>query len=451
MSHMEWIYPILLILTGAAPGFILARLLSKKRESIVSAKAQAEVELEKAVIRERLLFREKELVEYKERLEKAGRLIAEQEDKNLQMQTKIAHLETLIEQERKQSQEKMALLAETRANWMMELSSVAGRIFDAKGKEITTRSRVGLNEILQPLREQIEGFKKKVEDVYDKESRDRISLFHEITSLKELNQLISKEALNLTRALKGDSKVRGTWGEVILERALEESGLRKGLEYDVQVSLHNKDGRRFQPDVIVRLPEGRDVIIDSKVSLNAYERYYTAETDQERARALKEHIASTRDHIKSLNSKNYAELRGVRSLDFILMFIPLEAAFLAVLEQDRRIFNEAFEKNIILVCPSTLIATLRIIQNIWRYEYQTKNSFEIANKAGDLYDKFAGFVEALEDVGKHLERAGTSYNYAHSRLVSGKGNLIRRVEVLKELGVKSGKNLPPELVEKAGD
>ncbi|MCD6224709.1 MAG: DNA recombination protein RmuC, partial [Deltaproteobacteria bacterium] len=202
---------------------------------------------------------------------------------------------------------------------------------------------------------------------------------------------------------------------------------------------------------IVRLPEGRDVIIDSKVSLNAYERYYTAETDQERARAFKEHLNSMRTHIKSLSAKNYSELRGVRSLDFVLMFVPIEAAFLAALEQDRRIFNEAFEKNIILVCPSTLLATLKTIHSIWHYEYQNRNSLEIANKAGDLYDKFAGFVEALEDVGKHLERAVKSYDHAHARLAGGKGNLIKRTEALKELGVKTRKNLPKKLVEKAAE
>ncbi len=448
---MEWIYLVLLILIGIVLGCTTAWLLSKKRESILYGKAKAEADLEKAVIQERLLSRENELAGHKERFDKAERFLAEKEEKNLQLQTKISHLETLLEQERKQSEEKIALLVETKKRQMMEFSSLADRIFDVKGKEITTRNRVDLNDILQPLREQIEGFRKKVEDVYDKESRDRVSLFHEITNLRELNQLISKEAVNLTRALKGDSKTRGTWGEVILERTLEDSGLCKGREYDIQVSLENNDGKRFQPDVIVRLPEGRDVIIDSKVSLNAYERYYTAETDQDRDRAFKEHINSMSTHIKSLSAKNYSELRGVRSLDFILMFVPIEAAFLSALEQDQRIFNKAFEKNIILVCPSTLLATLRTIQNLWRYEYQNRNSVEIADKAGDLYDKFAGFVEALEDVGKHLERAVKSYDHAHARLASGKGNLIKRTEALKELGIKAKKNLPKDLVEKAAE
>ena len=449
MNNMEWAYPALLLLTGMVIGCTITWLLSKKREILICEKTKAEADIEKAVIQSRLSSRENELSEYKNRFDKTEQFLFEKEEQNLQFQKKISHLETLLEQERKQYEEKVSLLVEIREGQKLEFSSLADRIFDEKGKKITDQHKTGLNDLLQPLREQMEGFRKKVEDVYDKESKDRISLFNEIINLKELNQLISREAVNLTRALKGDSKTRGTWGEVVLERVLEDSGLCKGREYDIQVNLQNKDGKRFQPDVIVYLPEGREVIIDSKVSLNAYERYYSAESDQDRVSAFKEHINSMRIHIKSLDSKNYAELQGVRSLDFVLMFVPVEAAFLAALEHDWRIFNEAFDKNIILVCPSTLLATLRTIQSIWRYEYQNRNSLEIADKAGDLYDKFAGFVEALEDVGKHLGRAVKSYDYAHSRLASGKGNLIRRTEALKELGVKARKKLPRELVENA--
>lgn len=446
---MQSIYPLLLILTGIAFGCAIAWVLFKNRESLFTDRLKTEAGAEKAVMQERLASREHELTEYKKRFDKVELLLSEKEEKILNLQTRVSHLDTLLEQERKQSEEKIALLVETRERQLMEFSSLANRIFDEKGKKISEQHKTGLDNILQPLREQIEGFKKKVEDVYDKESRDRISLFNEIVNLKELNQVINKEAINLTNALRGDSKVRGNWGEVILERVLEDSGLCKGREYDVQVSLQNNEGRRFQPDVIVHLPEGREVIIDSKVSLNAYERYYRAETDTKRTHAFIEHINSMRLHIKNLSSKNYAELQGVHSLDFILMFVPIEAAFLTALEHERQIFTEAFEKNIILVCPSTLLATLRTIQNIWRYEYQNKNSLEIADKAGDLYDKFAGFVEALENVGKHLEKALKSYNSAHGRLASGRGNLIRRTEALKELGIKARKKLPQELIAKA--
>ena len=451
MNNMELVYPVFLILTGMVLGGTIAWVLLKKREHLICDKAKAEANIEKAVIQERLSSRENELTEHKERFDKTEQFLADKEELNLQLQKKISHLETLLEQERKQYEERVSLLVEIREGQKMEFTSLANRIFDEKGKKITDQHRTGLNDLLQPLREQMEGFKKKIEDVYDKESKDRVSLFNEIVNLKELNQLIGKEAVNLTRALKGDSKIRGTWGEVVLERVLEDSGLCKGREYDIQVSLQNKDGKRFQPDVIVHLPEGKDVIIDSKVSLNAYERYYSSESDQDRTNAFKEHINSMRIHIKSLGSKNYTELHGVKSLDFVLMFVPIEAAFLTALEHDWRIFNEAFDKNIILVCPSTLLATLRTIQSIWRYEYQNRNSFEIANKAGDLYDKFAGFVEALENVGKHLARAVRSYDHAHSRLASGKGNLIRRAETLKELGAKARKRLPRELVEKANE
>jgi DNA recombination protein RmuC len=255
--------------------------------------------------------------------------------------------------------------------------------------------------------------------------------------------------LNLTNALKGQSKTRGSWGEMILERVLEESGLQKGREYEVQTMYASEAGQRRHPDVIVHLPEGKDIVIDSKVSLTAYEKYCSSDTEEKREKRLKEHILSIRTHIKTLGEKRYEELEGIKTLDFVLMFLPVEGAFWTAIESEQGLFNEAFDKNIMLVSPSTLLATLRIINNIWRYEDQNKNALIIAKKAGDLYDKFVGFVEVLDDVGQKIDKARESYQTARNRLTDGRGNLVRRTVELRQLGVKAQKELPEGLVVQA--
>lgn len=367
------------------------------------------------------------------------------------LKARIAELSTLLDDERKQSAEKIALLNEAREQLKSEFQNLAQRIFEDKSQKFAEQNRSAMDHLISPLRDQIGDFKKRVEDVYDKESRDRASLQTEIHHLKELNQRISREAMNLTRALKGDSKARGNWGEVVLERVLEASGLQKGREYETQVPLKDGKGKRYQPDVIVRLPQGKDVVVDAKVSLNDYEVYYSAEDPDQKAVALKAHVEAIRTHIRSLAGKRYEDLDGVRSLDFVLMFIPIEAAFLAAVDKDRGLFGEAFDKNIMVVSPSTLLVTLRTIENIWRHEYQNRHAIEIAKKAGGLYNKFVGFVEALELVGQQLDRAKDAYQTASDRLVHGKGNLIRRTQELKALGVKAGKELPKHLLETADE
>ncbi|MDA8137684.1 MAG: DNA recombination protein RmuC [Desulfobacteraceae bacterium] len=366
-----------------------------------------------------------------------------------QCRAQMAELGTLLEEQRKQAGEKIALLNEARDQLKNEFQNLAQKIFEEKSTRFADQNKAAMDQLIVPLREQIGDFKKRVEDVYDKESRDRTALHTEINHLKELNQRISKEALNLTRALKGDSKARGNWGEVILERVLEASGLQKGREYEVQVSLKDPEGKRYQPDAVVRLPEGKDVIIDAKVSLKDYEAFYSAESAEEKEKHLAAHIEAMRVHIRGLAAKSYEELEGVRTLDFTLMFVPIEAAFLAAVEKDGALFAEAFEKNIMVVSPSTLLVTLRTIQNIWRHEYQNRNALEIAKKAGGLYDKLVGFVEALEEVGRQLDKARDAYRTAHDRLAAGKGNLIKRSQELIDLGVKAGKRLPNNLLENA--
>jgi DNA recombination protein RmuC len=368
---------------------------------------------------------------------------------NTVLHAKLSELETRLEDERKNADEKISLLQEARDQLKMEFQNVANKIFEDKSQKFTEQNRENIEGVLKPMREQLLDFKKKVEDVYDKESKDRVSLLNEIIHLKTLNEQISGDAVNLTNALKGQSKTRGSWGEMILERVLEESGLQKNREYEVQSMYANEEGQRRHPDVIVHLPEGKDIVIDSKVSLIAYEKYCAADKEKTRDKRLKEHILSVRTHIKALSGKRYEELEGIRTLDFVLMFLPIEGAFWTAIESEQGLFNEAFDKNIMLVSPSTLLATLRIINNIWRYEDQNKNALIIAKKAGDLHDKFVGFVEALEEVGQKIDKARESYQTARNRLIEGRGNLVRRSIELRQLGVKAQKELPEGLIAQA--
>ena len=362
----------------------------------------------------------------------------------------IAHLQTTLEQESKQSAEKLELLQQAREQMSLEFKFIANEILEDKSRRFTASNRESISEILKPLNEKIQHFEKKVEDTYDRESKERFSLEKEIRSLKELNTRISEDAVNLTNALKGENKTQGTWGEVILESILEKSGLVKGREYETQVSLRAEDGSRSQPDVIVHMPEKKHVIIDAKVSLKAYESFCSESDQERRAEFLLQHVQSVRSHVKALSSKDYQNLMTLNSLDFVLLFMPVEAAFSVAVQQDGGLFTDAFEKNIILVGPSTLLATLRTIQNIWRYEQQSQNAIEIASAAGALYDKFVAFVSDLEDVGGRIEAAQKSYEKAHNKLVSGKGNLITRIEKLKQLGARTSKKHTEQVLVQAG-
>ena len=370
------------------------------------------------------------------------------EHEDYDYRAKIAELQTLLENEKRLSREKITLLEQAEKKMTDAFENLANRIIEEKSKKFTEQNKVNISEVLNPIREQLGDFKKKIEDVYDKETKDRVSLHHEITSLKSLNEQMSKDAINLTKALKGDSKKRGNWGEVILERVLEDSGLKKGREYEMQSSYRDEKGKLYYPDVVIHLPSKKDVVIDSKVSLNAYERFYSAEEDDERKRALSEHLNSIRTHITALQGKNYDELIGVNSLDMVLMFVPIEPALILAIEHDVHLFQDAFKSGIFLVSPSTLTMNLQIINNMWRYEYQNQNAQEIAKRAGDMYDKFVGFVDALEDIGDKLDKAQAAYHTAHNRLTDGKGNLIGRAETIRNLGLETNKKLSNKLVNK---
>ena len=401
------------------------------------------------VLRERLDSRD---LAYEELREQYRQLQNDQHETLAELSSareQLGRQETRLQLERSQHEEKLQMLQQAREQMTHEFRNLANEILEQKGAAFTERNRVNLQAILSPLSEKIHLFEKKVEETYDKESKQRFSLQQEIQSLQELNNRISEDALNLTRALKGESKTQGAWGEVVLERVLERSGLRKGSEYEVQVSLRTEEGRSRQPDVVVHLPEGKDVIIDAKVSLSAYERYSSENDDDLRPDHLKQHLQSIRNHVKQLSDKNYQHLRGVQSLDFVILFLPVEAAFTLAIQEDSQLFTEAFENNIMLVGPSTLLATLRTIQNIWRYEHQNRNALDIAARAGRLYDKFVAFAEELENIGRYLGQTQRSYETARNRLVSGSGNLVGQAEKLKKLGARASKQLPTQLLNEA--
>lgn len=360
----------------------------------------------------------------------------------------ISRLNTTLEKDRKQAEEKMALLREAREELTHQFKLLAQEVLEEKGKAFGEMSQSGLKALLDPFRDQLSEFRQKVDSVYVHEAKERASLKQQIETLSQLNQQINQEAVNLTRALKGDKKAQGSWGELILERVLEQSGLRKGVEYDTQGGFRDAAGRLYKPDVVVHLPDEKDVVIDSKVSLMAYERY-AAGQDEAEGKALGEHIRAVKAHIDSLNAKDYSSLKGLRSLDFVLMFVPIEGAFVAAFRADESLFSYAFERKIVVVTPSTLLATLRTIENIWRYERQNQNAQAIVSRASAMYDKLRLFVESMEKLGKQIDTVGDTYDEAMNRLVRGKGNLISQASRFSGMGIPVKKPLPRSVTEQA--
>ena len=435
---------------GLLVGILLMLLFGKKKQHQETGLVN-DLELKLAVENERLENKTSQINELKEKVEQQESSYYQQQKVTEIDKVKIAELQTLLEDERKLTHEKIALLEKAEENMTTAFENISTRIIEEKSKKFTEQNKQNIGEILNPLREQLGDFRKKIEDVYDKETRDRVSLFHEITSLKSLNEQMSKDAINLTRALKGESKTRGNWGEVILQRVLEDSGLKNGREYEAQESYRDKHGKLFYPDVVVHLPDNKDVVIDSKISLNAYEKFCSSEDSEEQKQALTEHLNAIRTHVSDLEDKNYDELVKINSLDMVLMFVPIEPALMLAFEQDNNLYHDAFKRGIILVSPTTLHMTLRIIHNMWRYEYQNKNAQEIAKRAGDMYDKFVGFVDALEDVGDKLDKAQSAYQTAHNRLVDGKGNLVGRAEAIRKLGLQTNKKLDKAIVDRQSE
>ncbi len=364
--------------------------------------------------------------------------------KNSSLQSDYSNLQTKLTEQK-------AEIEELQQKFTKEFENLANKIFEEKTTKFSEQSKTNLAEILNPLKEKISEFQNKVEETNKESIKGHASLREQLQMLKEMNQQITQEAKNLTTALKGQSKSQGNWGEFILESILEKSGLVKGREYVVQESLTAESGKRFQPDVIIKLPENKSIVIDSKVSLVGYERFVSSEDEDEKQLALREHINSIRSHIKNLSSKNYQNLYQLESLDFVLMFMPVEPAFALAVQNDQSIFNDAFEMNIVIVSPSTLLATLRTISSIWRQEKQNRNALDIAKQSGDMLDKFTAFVEDLLTVGKGLISVKDNYDKAMNKLTDGRGNLISRAEKIKALGAKASKQLPPSIINRSDE
>ena len=364
------------------------------------------------------------------------------------------HLATRIEQEQQAQQEKLALLNEARDALGSRFQNLANQILEEKSRRFSEQNREQLGILLNPLSEKLGGFSQLVQNTYEKEAKERLTLENELKRLQQLNSRLHEDAAALTRALTGSrNKTQGNWGEMILESVLEHSGLQKGREYTVQAaSVQTQDDgskRRLQPDVLVNLPDGKQIVIDSKVSLTDYVRYTQAQNDDEARAHLAAHVQSVRRHIAQLAEKKYSDIDGLKTLDFVFMFIPVEPAYLLALQQDESLFQECFDKRIMPAGPSTLLATLRTVANIWRNEQQNRNALAIAEEGGRLYDKFAGFVETLQSVGKNIEQAQTAYHKALGQLKDGRGNLITRAQKLHKLGVKAGKQIDRNLLEEA--
>ena len=400
---------------------------------------------EKSALQSRLEEKENALSDVSNRLKESKSEIYELNQGLINDQMTISELKTTIDKERESSREKLQLLNEAREKFSQEFQNLGNRIFEDNTRKFTEQNKNNMENMLNPLREQIKDFDKKVSDVYDKESKERITLLKQIEHLRDLNQQISQDAVNLANALKGQARTQGAWGEIILEKVLEMSGLRKDIEYSTQVSFSSSEGRTLRPDVIVYLPEGKQVVIDSKVSLSAYERYSSANDQEKKDSALKDHLLSLNNHIRDLGSKSYEDISEIKSLNYVLLFIPIESAFMLAVQSDAELFSKAFDKNIILVCPSTLLATLRTIQSIWQFEYQSRNAQLIADRAGKLHDRFVDFISHVENIGLRLEQATRAHDDAMKALSTGKGNLVSQVGKLEKLGVRNKKSIPENI------
>lgn len=363
----------------------------------------------------------------------------------IQLSKKEVDFENLWERHKEQKSE----INELQEKFTKEFENLANKILEEKSAKFTEQNTVNMKNILTPLQDKIQVFEQKVEQTH-KESIDyHAALRQQIIGLSEMNAQMSKETLNLTKALKGDSKMQGNWGELVLERVLEKSGLEKGREYEVQQSFTNSEGNRVLPDVVINLPDGKKMIVDSKVSLAAYEKWVNEESELLKIEFLKEHVISIKRHVEQLGSKNYHDLYQMESPDFVLLFIPMEPAFAVALNEDPSLYTKAFDRNIVIVTPSTLLATLRTIDSMWTNQKQQENALEIARQAGALYDKFEGFVSDLVRIGNKIKDTKTEYESAMNKLVDGKGNLISSVERLKKMGAKAKKSLPDNIIARA--
>ena len=451
---MEIIYIILAFILGAVLAYFILKSSSVSRKSYEELQQnfnQKEADFNKIIaeISAQNKAQIQKIAEQQELNERQNSEIKDlQSDKNqlIGLKSQLAAQNESLQQLLDSQKEEIVKIQEEAK---LQFENLANKILEEKTLKFTEQNQQNLKNILNPLQEKITDFEKKVENTH-KESIDyHAALRQQILGLKEMNLQMSKETLNLTKALKGDSKIQGNWGELVLERVLEKSGLEKGREYEIQKSFTTEEGNRVQPDVIINLPDGKKMIVDSKVSLTAYEKYINEEDDEQKSSFLKEHVNSLKRHVEQLGSKNYQHLYQMESPDFVLLFIPIEPAFAIALNEDTQLYNKAFERNIVIVTPSTLLATLRTIDSMWTNQKQQENAYEIARQAGALYDKFDGFVTDLVKIGKKMDEAKTEYEGAMNKLVDGKGNLITSVQKLKIMGAKAKKSLPDAILNRA--
>lgn len=362
------------------------------------------------------------------------------------LQSQNAVLQERIDGINEKNREKFELLEQNKEQMRLEFKELAEKILENNSQKLSMQNQENISKMINPMREQFNEFKKQINDVYIKEAKDRSMLQSEIRSIKEINHQMSQDAKNLTKALKGENKKQGVWGEMVLQSVLENSGLRLGKEYEREVSLeHKSNGSRYRPDVVVHLPDNRDIIIDAKNSLLAYERYMSAEEEEQKVVFALEHVASVKKHIKELSEKDYANLKGVKTVDFIFMFLPIESALIVAMEHDGSLFDHAFKRNVILVGPTTLMVSLRAVENSWKYERQQKNAQEIAQRAGLLFDKFAGFIQSVEKLGNQITTVQKTYEETFSKLHSGSGSITSQFQKLQRLGAANSKNLPEHI------
>lgn len=437
---MEIIWFIIGVLTGGAIIWFVAK--SKFSTGSPDTSSVEELKAARQIAEGRSQMLQDELESLRPNLEARQ---AQLNEMSAQLATSEAK-RTNVEERLKEQKVELEKLNERFAT---EFKNLANEILEEKSKKFTDQNKSNLSELLNPLKEKIGEFQKKVEDTNKQGAERNASLIQQIKGLSELNKQMNEGAENLAKALKGDSKTQGNWGEVILERILEKSGLEKGREYETQVSAVDEEGRRYQPDVVVKLPDNKNIIIDSKVSLTSYERFVSSEDETEQAAALKAHITSIRIHIKGLSEKNYQDLYGIDGLDFVLLFVPIEPAFTLAVQHDNDLFNDAYSRNIVIVSPTTLIATLRTISSIWKQDNYNKNADEIARQSGALYDKFVSFTEDLKNIGKQLNSTQKTYQESMKKLYEGRGNLVRRVENIKKLGAKSNKSIDQQLLDRS--
>lgn len=381
--------------------------------------------------------------------EQLTRELRNQLEINSSQEAELREVTIRLEETRMAAEEKQRLLVNSEQRLNAQFENLANRIFENSGRRVDEQNKQSLNSLISPLREQLEGFRRQVQDGFGQEARERHTLSHEIRNLQQLNAQMAQEAINLTKALKGENKTQGNWGEVVLSRVLEASGLREGHEYETQVTIQLEQNGRMQPDVIVRLPQGKDVVIDAKMTLVAYERYFNGDDEAQREAAISEHIAAIRGHLRQLSRKDYQQLPGLRSLDYVLMFIPVEPAFLLAIDRQPELINEALNLNIMLVSPTTLLVALRTINNLWRYEHQSRHAQRIADRAAKLYDKMRLFVDDMSSMGQSLDKAQDSYRQAMKKLSEGRGNMIAQTESFRQLGIEVKRPINPRLVEQA--